>query len=44
MEASAYRRFTLRSPAEIAGRLSAIGRPVDQPSWRVIVDVVAAYL
>jgi hypothetical protein len=42
--ASEYRRFTMRLPDETAARLSAIGRTVNQPAWRVIVDAVAAYL
>jgi len=37
-------RLTLRLSDDTAARLSAIGRTMNQPAWRVIVDVVAAYL
>ena len=43
-KASEYRRLTLRLPDDTAARLSAIGRTMNQPAWRVIVDAVAAYL
>jgi len=43
-KASEYRRFTMRLPEATAARLSAIGRTVNKPAWKVIVTAVDAYL
>ncbi len=42
-KASAYRRLTLRLPDDTLAALDAIGRVVDRPAWRVVVDALAAY-
>ena len=42
-KASEYQRLTMRLPDESLQLLKAIGRAVDAPAWRVMVDALAAY-
>ena len=43
-KSSEYRLFPVRLPDDTLAALDAIGRVVDRPAWRVIVDAIAAYL
>ena len=43
-KASEYRRLMLRLPEETFAELSAAGRTVGQPQWRVVVNAVKAYI
>ena len=43
-KASEYQRLTMRLPDESIVLLKAIGRAVDAPAWRVMVDALRAYM
>ena len=43
-KASAYPRLTMRLPDDSLMLLKAIGRAVDAPAWRVMVEALQAYM
>ena len=43
-KASEYPRLTMRLPEDSLALLKAIGRVVDAPAWRVMVDALRAYI
>lgn len=43
-KSSEYQRLTLRLPDDAVQLLKAIGRAVDKPGWRVMVDALRAHI
>ena len=43
-KASEYQRLTMRLPDDSLALLKAIGRAVDAPAWRVMVEALRAYM
>ena len=43
-KASEYQRLTMRLPDDSLALLKAIGRAVDVPAWRVMVEALRAYM
>ena len=43
-KASEYQRLTMRLPDESLVLLKAIGRAIDMPAWRVMVEALRAYV